>query len=233
MITAIVQARMSSSRLPGKVMRPILGAPMLARQIERISRSSRIERLVVATSDHASDDPLEAFCTALRIRCYRGSLTDVLGRYWAAEQQFGPSSHIVRLTGDCPLTDWQVIDETIAFHLEQNADFTSNDQKLTFPKGLDVEVFKAEHLKTAAREATEPYEREHVTPFFLNHPERFRLANIECNPPMGDLRWTVDTPEDFEFVERVYRELYPANPAFTSEDIVNLTKDWPQRGRDG
>lgn len=233
MITAIIQARMSSSRLPGKVMRPILGAPMLARQIERVSRARRLERLVIATSDHPSDNPIEAFCTALGIRCHRGSLTDVLGRFWGAEQQWGPSEHIVRLTGDCPLADWEVIDQTIDFHVSEMADFTSNDQKLTFPKGLDVEVFRAEHLKTAAREAEDPYEREHVTPFFLNHPERYRLANMECNPPMGHLRWTVDTEEDFEFVERVYRELYPAKPDFTSEDIFNLTKDWPQRGRDG
>jgi spore coat polysaccharide biosynthesis protein SpsF len=230
---AILQARMTSTRLPGKVLKPLLGQPMLARQIERVLRAGRIEQLVVATSDHASDDGLEAFCVSHGVACYRGSLTDVLGRYWGAAQAFGPSAHVVRLTGDCPLADPEVIDATLAWHLETGADFTSNDQKLTFPKGLDVEVFKSAHLETAFREAAEPYEREHVTPFFLNHPHRFRLENIECDPPMGHLRWTVDTPEDFDFVERVYRELYPANPAFTSEDVVQLTGDWPERGREG
>lgn len=224
---------MSSTRLPGKVLRPLLGAPMLARQIERISRSRRIDRLVVATSDHPSDDPLEAFCREIRVPVYRGSLTDVLGRYWGAARAFGPSENIVRLTGDCPLTDWEIIDATIDFHLEEDADYTSNDQEPTFPKGLDVEVFKTIHLADAYDLARDPFEREHVTPYFYRNPDRYKLANLECEPSLGHLRWTVDTPEDFAFVERVYAALYPTKPDFRSEDVARLTMKDPQRGREG
>lgn len=229
----ILQARMSSTRLPGKVMRPLAGAPMLARQIERVSRAQSIGRLVVATSTEPEDRPIQDLCRDMRVACFRGSLNDVLGRYRDAARAFGPTDHVVRLTGDCPLADWEVIDAVIAHHLAEEADYTSNTQKLTFPKGLDVEVFKAEHLESAWREARELYEREHVTPFLYRHPERFKLANLECDPPMGDLRWTVDTAEDFAFVDKVYLALYAQNPAFTSEDVVRATIADVPRGREG
>jgi spore coat polysaccharide biosynthesis protein SpsF len=229
----ILQARMSSTRLPGKVLRPLAGAPMLQRQIERVRRARRIGRLVVATSTDPADDPVEVLCLELRVACYRGPLDDVLARFQGAVEAFGPTDHVVRLTGDCPLADWDVIDTTIACHLETGADYTSNTLTLTFPKGQDVEVMRAEHLAAAAREATEPYEREHVTPFLYRHPERFHLANLERDTPAADLRWTVDTPEDFAFVSRVYAALYPANPAFTSDDVIRLTAGDPSRGREG
>ena len=229
----ILQARMSSTRLPGKVMRPILGEPMLARQIERVLRATRIGRLVVATSSGADDDPIEALCELLGVACFRGSLDDVLGRFAAAAEAFGPSDQIVRLTGDCPLADWTVIDAVIDLHMAERADYTSNTQKLTYPKGLDVEVFKVSALQAAQRESADPYEREHVTAFIYRRPERFRLANLERKPPLGDLRWTVDTPADFAFVERVYAALYPGDPAFTSDDVVRLTANDTLPGREG
>lgn len=228
----ILQARMSSTRLPGKVLMPLVGEPMLARQIERLRRAKNIGRLVVATSTDPSDDAINVLCRALRVACFRGSLKDVLGRYHGALRAFGPSETVVRLTGDCPLADPEVIDATIDLHFKEGADYTSNTGDLTFPKGLDVEVFKAEHLETAFREAGDPYEREHVTPFLYRNPDRFVRASLECDPPMGHLRWTVDTPEDFEFVERVFEALYRQNPQFNSEDVVRLTEHWPQRGRD-
>ena len=229
----ILQARTSSTRLPGKVLLDLCGAPMLQRQIERVRRAQGIGTLVVATSTDASDDAVAALCGRIGVACHRGPLDDVLARFQGAAEAFGPSDHIVRLTGDCPLTDPQVIDSVIASHLDSNADYTSNTLKLTFPKGQDVEVFRAEHLATAAREATDPFEREHVTPFLYRHPERFRLAGLERDPPLGGLRWTVDTPEDFAFVTRVYAALYPANPAFTSEDVLRVTKEEAPRGREG
>jgi spore coat polysaccharide biosynthesis protein SpsF len=229
----ILQARTSSTRLPGKVLRDLVGAPMLQRQIERVLRARSIGKLVVATSTDPSDAAVADLCRRLEVACHRGPLDDVLGRFAGALEAFGPSDHVVRLTGDCPLADPEIIDATIAQHLEAGADYTSNTLTLTFPKGQDVEVMKAEHLATAAAETTDPYDREHVTPFLYRHPERFRLANLERRPPLPDLRWTVDTPEDFAFVERVYRALYPANPAFTSEDILRLTADDPPRGREG
>lgn len=229
----ILQARTSSTRLPGKVLMDLVGAPMLQRQIERVLRAQSIGKLVVATSTDPSDDAVAALCQRLGVACHRGPLDDVLARFAGALEVFGPADHLVRLTGDCPLADPQVIDATIARHLESGADYTSNTLTLTFPKGQDVEVMRAEHLAAAAREATDPYEREHVTPFLYRHPGRFRLANLERDPPLPDLRWTVDTPEDFAFVERVYRSLYPTNPAFTSKDILALTADDPPRGREG
>jgi spore coat polysaccharide biosynthesis protein SpsF len=232
-ILTILQARTSSTRLPGKVLLDLVGAPMLERQIERVRRGKRIGTLAVATSTDPSDDPLAALCARLGVACHRGPLDDVLARYQGAAEAFGPADHIVRLTGDCPLADPEVIDAVIARHLEGGADYTSNTLKLTVPKGQDVEAFRAEHLAAAAREAIDPYEREHVTPFLYRHPERFGLANLERDPPLGDLRWTVDTPEDFAFVQKVYAALYPANPAFTSADVLEVTTGEAPRGREG
>lgn len=229
----ILQARMSSTRLPGKVLRPILGEPMLARQIERVRRAKRLGRLIVATSREVEDDPIDALCRSLHVAFFRGSLDDVLARYVGAARLFGPTDHIIRLTGDCPLADPTVIDAVVDLHLASGADYTSNTQKLTYPKGLDVEVFKAEHLEAALDQTRDPYDREHVTPFIYRRPDRFKLANLERDPPLGDLRWTVDTPEDFAFVEQVYDALYPHNPAFTSEDILRLGEGLSQRGREG
>jgi spore coat polysaccharide biosynthesis protein SpsF len=228
----ILQARMSSTRLPGKVLMPLAGEPMLARQIERVRRAKSAGRIVVATSTDPSDDAINVLCRTLHVACFRGSLKDVLGRFHGALRAFGPAETVVRLTGDCPLTDPEVIDATIDLHFKEQADYTSNTGDLTFPKGLDVEVFKAEHLEAAFREAHDPYEREHVTPFLYRHPERFVQARLECDPPMGHLRWTVDTPDDYAFTERVYDALYRAKPEFTSEDIARLTERWPQKARD-
>lgn len=229
----ILQARTSSTRLPRKVLKPLVGAPMLQRQIERVRRAKRIGTLVVATSVDPSDHAVEALCRDIGVACHRGPLDDVLARFQGAAERFGPTDHIVRLTGDCPLADWDVIDATITRHLDAGADYTSNTLELTFPKGQDVEVFRAEHLAAAAREASDPYEREHVTPFLYRHPERFKLANLARTPPLPDLRWTVDTPDDFAFVTRVYEALWPKNPAFTSNDVLKLTAADPPRGREG
>lgn len=233
MILTLIQARMTSTRLPGKVMMPILGEPMLARQIERVRRARSIGRLAVATSEQVSDDPLAVLCEELGLACYRGPLDDVLGRFAGALTAFGPAEHVVRLTGDCPLADPAVIDAVIGRHLEAGADYTNNTLRLTFPKGQDVEVVRASLLGLAAAETADPYDREHVTPFFYRRPDRFRLAWLERDPPLGELRWTVDTPEDFAFVTRVYQALYPSNPAFGSEDVLALTRDDPVRGREG
>ena len=222
MATAILQARMSSSRLPGKVLRPLLGRPMIARQIERLDRAAKLSRIVVATSQEASDDPLAAFLTETGVEVFRGSLNDVLGRFAACAQALEVEGPIVRLTADCPLADPALIDACLDLHGREGADFTSNDQHRTYPRGLDVEVFDRAGLDMAAREAADPYEREHVTPFFYNRPQRFRLAELRQARDDSGLRWTVDTAEDFAFVERVYDALYAASPAFTSDDIRAL-----------
>lgn len=229
-VLAILQARVSSSRLPGKVLLPILGEPMLFRQIERIHRAKRIEQLVVATSTDASDDVLASECATRGIYCFRGSLDDVLDRYYHAALGFQPAN-VVRLTGDCPLTDPELIDRVIGFHLQGAYDFVSNAINPTFPDGLDAVIFRFHILEQAWREARLPSEREHVSLFMKNRPERYRIANYEGSPDRSDMRWTVDEPSDFEFVQSVYSHLYPDKPDFGSEDIYHLLEQRPELQR--
>lgn len=222
MIVAILQARMTSSRLPGKVMKPILGMPMIGRHIERLNRCDSLDRIVVAISKDASDDGLAAYCEGLGVRVYRGSLDDVLGRFQGAATVYG-AEHVVRLTADCPLADPTVIDACVWRHIETGADYTSNTLERSYPDGLDVEVMTAAALSVMHAEAKDPYEREHVTPFLHRHPERFRVAQLVQSAPLGEHRWTVDTPDDFEFVSRVFYMLYPTNPHFEQADILGLS----------
>jgi len=219
---------MSSTRLPGKVLMPVAGAPMILRQIERVRLARRIDSLVVATSDDASDDILAETVRGAGVAVFRGSLDDVLARYAGALEAHGPADHVVRLTGDCPLADWTVIDAVIARHTETGADYTANTWgRRTFPKGLDVDVVKADILRQAAAEARDPYEREHVLPFVYHRPERYRLEGLTQAAEEGDVRWTVDFPSDYTFVAQVYEALYPQSPAFTSDNVRALVRSRP------
>ena len=223
---AILQARMTSTRLPGKVMEPVLGEPMIARQLERLARSARLDRIMVATSDDPSDDGLARFVEGLGYLVYRGDLNDVLGRYHGAMALVPEAEVIVRLTADCPLADPGVVDAVIDRRAEAGADYASNTPAVrTYPHGLDTEVMRREVLETAWAEATDPYEREHVTAFIPRRPERFRIAYLSRSPSLAHLRWTVDLPEDLDFVRYVYERLYPANPAFTTDDVVALERN--------
>jgi len=220
---AILQARMTSSRLPGKVMAPVLGEPMIGRQIERLRRARGVGKLLVATSTHESDDPLAAYCEGLGVEVFRGPLDDVLERFRAALARHPDADTVVRLTADCPLTDPELIDEVIAHHHEVGADYTSNTLGTrTYPHGLDAEVIRAGALVDAAERAEEAYEREHVTPYIYRRPEVYRLAGVARHTSLAHLRWTVDYPQDMAFVRDVYARLYPFDPEFTSDDIVAL-----------
>ena len=228
MILAIVQARMSSSRLPGKVLRPLAGSPMILRQIERLRRARRVDSLVVATSDDRSDDGLADVLAAAGVALFRGPLDDVLARYVGALDAFGPAEHVVRLTGDCPLADWTVIDAVIARHLETGADYTADTWgRRTFPKGLDADVVKSAVLRQAHAEATAPFDREHVLPFVYGRPDRYRLQGLTQEADEGEVRWTVDLPDDYAFVSAVYDALYPVEPAFSSDDVRRLVRSRP------
>ncbi|MCL6557416.1 MAG: glycosyltransferase family protein [Firmicutes bacterium] len=227
MILAILQARVSSTRLPGKVLKPILGEPMLIRQIERVRRARRVDYLLVATSVDPSDDPIEKLCKENNVDCFRGNLDDVLDRFYKASRQFLPE-HVVRLTGDCPLADPRLIDEIILHHLNGNYDYTSNTLEPTYPDGLDVEIFRFSCLEQAWREAFLPSQREHVTPFIYQHPDRFKIAGVKNSTNLAALRWTVDEPEDFALVSKIYEALYPSNPGFTTEDILSFLKEHPE-----
>ncbi|OQA34672.1 MAG: 3-deoxy-manno-octulosonate cytidylyltransferase [Betaproteobacteria bacterium ADurb.Bin341] len=228
-LVAILQARSSSSRLPGKVLRPILGVPMLLRQIERIQRSRMLHSLVVATSSDASDDALAATCAQNGIACFRGSLDDVLDRFYQAAQS-QKATDVVRLTGDCPLADPEVIDKVIQEYLEANVDYAANALEPSYPDGLDVEAFRFAVLERAWRDAHMVSEREHVTPYIYKHPEQFKLLKV-CNAEnLSHLRWTVDNPEDFEFVSRIYEALYPGKADFTTADILAYLRQHPGLG---
>ena len=228
MILAIIQARMSSSRLPGKVLRPLAGSPMILRQIERLRRARRVDSLVVATSDDRSDDDLADVLAAAGVALFRGPLDDVLARYVGALDAFGPAEHVVRLTGDCPLADWTVIDAVIARHLETGADYTADTWgRRTFPKGLDADVVKSAVLRQAHAEATAPFDREHVLPFVYGRPDRYRLQGLTQEADEGEVRWTVDLPDDYAFVSAVYDALYPVEPAFSSDDVRRLVRSRP------
>ncbi|MGZ8363422.1 MAG: cytidylyltransferase domain-containing protein [Caulobacteraceae bacterium] len=220
MILAIMQARMSSTRLPGKVLRPLAGSPMILRQIERVKRAKRIDRLVVATSIDPTDNVLADILEHHGVHAIRGPLDDVLTRFVGVMNGFEDVDHVVRLTADCPLTDPTVIDAVIAHHVESGADYTSNTLGArTYPKGLDVEAMTAETLRMAATEAEAADEREHVTMHIYRHPERFRLEGVVQDADEGGVRWTVDTPDDHAFVSAVYDGVYLENPEFTSDDV--------------
>ena len=227
MIIAVLQARASSRRLPGKVLKPILGKPMLQHQIERILRAKQIAKLVLATSINPEDYAVAGIGDACGVGVYRGSLDDVLDRFYRAAEPYKPS-HVVRLTGDCPLADPAIIDAVTLFAVEGQYDYASNAIPPTFPDGLDVEVASFEALAAAWREATEKSDREHVMPFLHRQPERFRLGNYENETDLSGLRWTVDEPADFEMVTAVYEALYPMNAAFGMREIAIFLRDNPQ-----
>jgi len=227
MILGILQARISSRRLPGKVLKPLQGKPMLVRQIERIQRAKRIDKLVMATSSESTDDSLAHAIGACGTPVYRGSLDDVLDRFYQAAVFYQPE-HVVRLTGDCPLADPEIIDHVIKQHLMEKADYSSNVLPPTYPDGLDVEVMRFTALEQAWREAELPSDREHVTPFIRNHPERFMQLNVPFEKNLSALRWTVDEPEDFQLIEQIYQALYPDNPFFLTADILALLQERPE-----
>lgn len=232
MSTAIVvQARMGATRLPGKVLKPILGRPMLSYQVERLRRCKAADRLVIATTDKPADDAVAAFCATEALALVRGSESDVLARYHAALEAF-PAQTVVRVTADCPLIDPALVDQVIgAFAAEPGRyDFVSNMLEKTYPYGMAVEVVSAQALREAHREARDPAEREHVMPFIYRRPERYKLRSLTMSPDLSHHRWTVDTPEDFELVSRILGELYPRKPQFTMADVLALLErhpDWP------
>lgn len=218
-VAAFLQARMSSTRLPGKVLRPLAGAPALQRQIERVRRAPNIDRLVVVTSTEAGDDAIVALCAQLGVPCFRGSLTDVLGRFLAALDAW-PCEHVVRLTGDCPLADWRVIAHVVDEHLACAADYTANTIERGVPDGLDVEAVRADVLRRIGPLADQPADREHVTWYINRNPQAFRRHSVRAEPDRSRLRWTLDTPVDYAFIGAVYDALWPTNPDFSADDIA-------------
>jgi len=220
---AILQARMSSTRLPGKVLALIKNRPMLEFMLERVQHAELIDQVVVATSTDNSDDVLEDFCNHLKIKCYRGSLNNVLQRFENAVNKYG-GDYVVRLTGDCPLIDPRVIDATIQFFLNGGYDYASNTMPPTFPDGLDVEVFSKQALERSYKMAKTASELEHVTLYMRNHPEEFRLGGFLGMQDFSKLRWTVDEPEDLVLVRAIFNALYEERITFGYQDVIDFLK---------
>lgn len=220
---------MTSTRLPGKVLEPILGMPMIGRQIERLRRSSLLGGLVVATSVDPSDDPLVAYLSSLDVPVVRGSLDDVLGRFVAVLDEYSPDV-VVRLTADCPLASPSVVDQVIAA-FGPDIDYVSNTLEPTWPDGVDVEVVRASALRWVAANSDDPYEHEHVTLGVYRRPNRFHCVNVSGDIDMSTLRWTVDNADDLAFVRAVYGELHPSDPSFDVVDVLELLQRDPSLTR--
>ncbi len=225
-VVAVLQARMSSSRLPEKVLMPILGKPMLLHQIERVIKAKSIDKLVVATSRDSSDDPIQAMCIKENMGFFRGELDDVLDRFYQAALSYSPD-YVVRLTGDCPLSDPQLIDEVINFCVEGDFDYASNVLPPTYPDGFDVEVVRFEALEQAWLNAKLPSEREHVLKYIYQRPEQFRLGNYSQVEDRSKIRVTVDHVEDFNLVEKIFEKLYPRNNEFNYADVMSFLDSNP------
>jgi spore coat polysaccharide biosynthesis protein SpsF len=225
----IIQARMGSSRLPGKVLLPLGRRLALDHVIERARAARNVDQVVVATSTLGTDDPIAEYCLTRGIACSRGSESDVLARYLHAMRQF-PSEIVVRLTADCPLTDPFIIDELVAT-LKDSApalDYHSNTlPPRRIPHGLDVEVFRREALERAGREAVRPEEREHVTPYIYRHPELFRITQAHMPQDLSGHRWTLDTEADRRLLDNILTELKPGNYRWQdSLAVLDRHPDW-------
>lgn len=231
-IVAIFQARVGSTRLPGKVLLPIAGKTLLEHVIERVSRSQFINHVVVATSTKEPDQAIIAVANRCGVGGFAGSEEDVLDRFYQAAGQF-QAKIIVRITADDPFKDPEVIDKVIGCYLgfKGDIDYVSNTIKPTYPLGLDAEVFSFTALEKAWRETKEPYDREHVTPYLYRHPEIFKLANVENDEDLSHLRWTLDTEADLKFIQEIYKRLYREGRIFLMKDILALLRAEPELAR--
>lgn len=223
----MIQARIGSSRLPGKVLYTLAGKPVLERVVTRVANASLVDEAVVITSHEKKDDVICHLCESLGISYYRGSEEDVLDRYYQAAIAYNVE-HVVRMTADCPLASASVIDDTIRHYLETEADYTNNLKDHTYPDGLDVEVFSFKALHKAWKKASLPSEREHVTQYIVKHPEMFKLEGISTDLPIGHLRLTLDNPEDFKLISLIYDNLAPKNEFFGLQEIIFFLNENPE-----
>lgn len=223
----IVQARMTSTRLPGKVLKEIMGKPLLEYQMERLRHIKSVDEIVIATTINDTDQPIVDFCERLSVSYFRGSEEDVLARYHGAAEKYN-ADVVVRVTSDCPVIDPAVCEEAITYFMKihDQYDYVRLEQ---YPRGLDAEVLSFKVLDECFREATEKPDREHVTPFIYRQLERYRVKHMTCNEDYSHHRWTVDTPEDLELVKRIIEGLYPIKKMFDFVDVLDILKknpDW-------
>jgi spore coat polysaccharide biosynthesis protein SpsF len=224
-IVAIVQARMGSTRLPGKVLKDIHGRTMLARVVRRAGRSALIDKLVVAITEKKADDAIASECDSLSIFCFRGSEDNVLDRYYQAARALSADC-IVRITSDCPLIDPEIIDRVVQAFLDNDQDYASNTIMSTYPRGLDVEIFTFNALEKAWHEAAADFQHVHVTPYIYMHPDRFKILSVTGDEDWSRYRWTVDTHEDLALIRAVYAKIN-RDDLFSWRDVLELFKREP------
>jgi len=216
---AIVQARMSSSRLPGKVLKELSGKPVIWHVFNQLSFSQKIDQIVLATSDNEEDDQLENWAKENSINFFRGDLDNVLKRFYDTALNY-EGDVIVRITADCPLIDPSIVDEVVQKFLNGNYDYLSNTNPPTFPDGLDAEVFTFIALKEAYENAKLKSELEHVTPYIRNHPEKFKLGSFVGSKNYENLRWTLDNPEDYRLLSEIFDNLFKANSYISYKTVL-------------
>lgn len=226
-VVAIIQARMGSTRLPGKVLKEVLERPLLSYMIERLKGARRLQEIVIATPEGDRDRPIRKLAEGLGVASFTGSEEDVLDRYYQAARQFG-ADPIVRLTADCPLIDPALVDRVIGHYLENEGQLDHLVLSGRFPDGLDTELFSFAALERAWREARLPSEREHVTPYIWKNPHLFRLGRIDPEEDLSEMRWTVDDERDLRLVTEIFQGLYRPGEIFGMTDILRFLREKPE-----
>lgn len=228
-IVLINQARMTSTRLPGKVLKTVLDKSLLEYQIERLKQAVWLDDIVIALTTNDADQPIVDLCNNLSIKYFRGNEENVLERYYLAAKEH-EADVIIRVTSDCPLIDPDIIDKTINLFISYDYDYVSNCPEInrTFPRGMETEVFYFSALEYAYKNAVETPEREHVTPYIHKNPDKFKLSFLYNETNESNYRLTVDTIEDFMLIKNILEALYPNNKDFRLNDIINLLKENPE-----
>ena len=227
MISVIIQARLGSTRLPGKTLIEIAGRPMLGHVVDRVRRIAGVEQIIIATTTKPNDQAIVSFAEAEGLPVYTGSEEDVLDRFYQAARLF-KASIIIRITPDCPLLDVAVSEQVLTRFLQGDVDYASNTNPPTFPDGLDTEVFSFAALEQTWHEAKLPSEREHVTAYMWKNSGKFRLANVSNSTDLSALRWTVDEPRDLAFVRAVCNHLDPTTTSFGMAEVLALLQAQPE-----
>ncbi|MDD5031513.1 MAG: glycosyltransferase family protein [Patescibacteria group bacterium] len=230
----IIQARYGSNRLPGKVLLPLGGKTVIEQVISRVGQAKKIDhrqggtgKIILATTTKEEDDALEKICPKAGVDCFRGSEDDVLDRYYQAAKKF-KAENIIRITGDCPLIDPEIIDKVVDLYEKSGVDYATNVIPPTFPDGLDTEIFSFAALEKAWRETNLASQREHVTIYLWQNPEIFKQIHLKNDINLSKRRWVLDNPEDYEFMKLVYSKLYPAKPNFNLADLLKFFADNPE-----
>jgi spore coat polysaccharide biosynthesis protein SpsF len=230
-VVCIMQARTGSTRLPEKVLKKIKNKTILEHDIDRVLKAKTVDELVIATTEKDEDNVIVDIAKNCSVGYYRGSEDNVLSRYYFAAKKYD-AEIVIRITSDCPLIDPQIIDDMVNEFLKlrknENIDYLSNKVKMTFPRGLDVEVFTFDALEKTFLEATQKFEKEHVTPYIYLNPKKFKIKNYENDTDYSMFRWTLDTEEDFLFIKKIYDHLYNENKMFLFRDVLKYVQENPE-----